>query len=187
MNPIHPKTLLITSLIFISSIILAILVTIHSYAQQPPVDQSALVQTWLLKNCGLRDKVVLESEIIRIGRQLEPTFLEALKNGPDTDLLSEFDRMAAMNFEQRQKLLSNGADTGLSPQDIEAARDVSFEQYRSKEKEDFILRYKSQAIIGLGLVGGKEAKKVLTPISLDQESPLQSSAKQALKRMEDSE
>ena len=187
MNPIYSKKLLINSLIFISSILLAGLLTIHAYAQQPSVEQSALVQTWLLKNCGLTDKVVLETEIIRIGSQLEPAFLEALKNGPDSDLLSEFERMAAINFEQRQKLLSNGADLGLSPQDIEAARDVTPEQYMSKEKDDFITRYKSQAIVGLGLVGGKKAEEVLTQISLDEESPLQSSAKQALKRMKDSD
>jgi len=91
------------------------------------------------------------------------------------------------NLNSAKKLLSNGADLGLSPHDIEAARDVTPEQYMSKEKDDFIIRYKSQAIVGLGLVGGKKAEEVSTQISPDEESPLQISAKQALKRMKDSD
>lgn len=80
-------------------------------------------------------------------------------------------------------MLESGETFGLSEEDLEIAKGITMEDFINQEKEDFILRYKSQALSGLGLVGDQNARELLQKISLDAESPLQVTAQQALKNM----
>lgn len=152
-------------------------------AQQLPPEALNLVRTWLVKNCEVGEARVLEQDLKKWGTRVEPAFLEAVKDGPDAKLLSEFEEAAAKRFDQRQELLKAGVGLGLSSEDLEAARRVTRDDFIAKEREDFVLRYKSQALAGLGIVGGAKAQGVLQGIARDSKSPLRGSAEQALKRL----
>jgi len=65
-------------------------------------------------------------------------------------------------------LLSNERRVGLTDDQRKAAQAVTLAQYIAQEKGCFILRYKSQVVAGLGIVG---------------KSPLKTSAQEALKQM----
>lgn len=153
-------------------------------AQQLPPEALNLVQTWLVKNCDLGEVRMLEQDLRQWGIRLEPAFLEAVQDGPDAKLLSEFDEAAGKRFDQRQELLKTDVGLGLSRDDLEAARKVSREEFIAQEREDFILRYKSQALAGLGIVGGAKVREVLQGLARDEKSPLKASAAQALERLQ---
>ncbi len=125
----------------------------------------------------------MESELIRFRAELEPFFLAALTQGPDQRLVSEVDQTAGRRFDQRQELLKRRT-SGLSESDLELARKLTRNQFIAQEKEAFVTRYKSQAIAGLGVVGGDKTKAVLAGIAGDQKSPLRGSAQEALKRLQ---
>lgn len=153
-------------------------------AQQLPPEALNLVQTWLVKNCDIGEEQMLEQDLRQLGIRLEPAFLEALKDGPDAKLLSDFDEASGKRFDQRQELVKAGVGLGLGGEDLEAARKVTREDFITQEREDFILRYKSQALAGLGIVGGAKARGVLQGLARDEKSPLQGSAAQALERLQ---
>lgn len=69
----------------------------------------------------------------------------------------------------------------------EAPLEITEEQFISRETQDFIQGYRSQAIAGLGIVGGNEARSALERIARDQASPLHGSAEQALRKITDSQ
>lgn len=143
----------------------------------------AVAVEWLLSNCEMGEGTRVTSRLIEFRAELEPFFLRALQQGPDDKQLSELQRASEARYQQRQELLKSGQRLPLSDDDRKAAQAISREQYLAQEKEDFVLRYKSQAVAGLGIVGGPKAKAVLEPLSKDEKSPLRGSAQEALKRM----
>jgi hypothetical protein len=142
---------------------------------------------WLLSNCEIGEGTRLTAQLAQFGAELEPFFLRALQEGPDNKLLSDHQRASETRYQQRQEMLKSGRRLPLSDDDRKAAQAITQEQYLAQEKEDFVLRYKSQAVAGLGIVGGPKAKSLLEPLSKDEKSPLRGSAQEALKRMASSE
>lgn len=165
-----------------AAIILLVLATV-AVAQGPDEKVRSLASRWLLLNDDVGEEGILEKTLRENRIELQPLFLDALEKGPDDTLLSEVEKAADNRFEQNQKLLTANEGSGLSPEDLEIARNMTREQFIEQEKQSFILRYKSQAIAGLGIVGDEKAREVLKAIASDAQSPLRSSAEQALQKL----
>jgi hypothetical protein len=153
---------------------------------QPPQQISerarAVGIAWLLSNCEVGEGTRLTSQLVLFKVELEPFFLQALQQGPDEKQLSDLQRTSEARYQQRQEVLKSGRFP-LKDEDLKAAQSVTREQYMAQEKEDFVLRYKSQAVAGLGIVGGPKARAALVPLSKDDKSPLKTSALEALRTM----
>lgn len=180
------------STIQLVSILLGSLLTVSLvfFLTRPAIPQSTTeqarpaVERWLLGNCSVEEADSLEKQLRAFDTQLEPAFLEAFEKGPNTSLISEVEQAAAKRFDQRQALLKSGSVAGLSKEDIDAARSVSREQFIAQAKQDFVTRYKSQALLGLGIVGSDKAQEVLQQVARDEKSPLRGSAQEGLKKMQ---
>jgi hypothetical protein len=151
---------------------------------QPANEQSqSAAKAWLLDSCDVEEIDKVEQQLRAVGAQLEPVFVQAFQNGPDSALVSEVEQAAAKRFDQRQELLKSGITAGLSKEDLDAARNVSREQFVAQAKDDFVNRYKSQALLGLGVVDGPKALEILEQVARDEKSPLKSTAEQALNKL----
>ncbi len=171
----------------LSLTILAVFALILSFAAEhaeAQIDESeTLVETWLIKSCDAGEELQLQNEIVQKGSSLEPAFIEAYKNGPDPKLISEVESTAGRTFDKRAQMLESGETFGLSEEDLEVVKSTTREDYINQEKEAFVLRYKSQALNGIGFVGDQTGYELLKEISSDTDSPMQITAQQALKNI----
>ncbi len=152
-------------------------------AQELSMESKEVVLNWTLNNCDVAEKQKLVRKLERWGEQLESVFIKAAVNGPGEALILENQKSSALLFERRQKLLLTGEGLGLSEKDIIDALKVTREQFIAQEGKKFILRYKSQALLGLGTVGGDKAMGFLNQIKADEKSPLKSSAEFSLRKL----
>jgi hypothetical protein len=152
-------------------------------AQQLSVEAQELVGTWLMMNCGLGAEPALEGRLRTLGESLEPAFLEALAQGPSESLLREAERSAGDRFQRRQALLEGDVELGLSEDALESARRVERDQFVNRQVAEFVARYRSQAVAGLGVVDGPRARRALEELAADDRSELQSVARQALEQL----
>jgi hypothetical protein len=144
----------------------------------------ALVRTWLLADCGLGENLSLEQKLTSRGAILEAPFLEALEKGPPAEEIAPVERLARERFDKRQKSLDDpNRQIEMSPADREAYRSITVDGFVSSEKESFTLRWRTQAIAGLALVGGDKARQALRAVERDRSSPLRESAAAAVKRL----
>ena len=151
-------------------------------AQVPDVAQQAAT-TWLAKDCDEGEKQALDAIIAQFKTPLEPVFLQALADGPSPQQLAAEQAAAAQRFQQRQEALKTGKGLGLSEADLRAARAVTSEEYTRQQMDSFVLRYKSRAVAGLGIVDGEKGRAALVALAADTNSPLRSSAQAALRRL----
>ena len=148
-------------------------------AQTLTDEARAIASRWLLSACDLGGSAA--QELRRIASPaLEVFLLEALIRGPDFAQSAELEQAASRRFEQRMQTLQRGEVRGLSREDIEQALKVSKQDFLAQEKNDFALRYKSQAVAGLGVIRSVKARPELQRLASDPKSPLQTSAKEAL-------
>ena len=141
-------------------------------------------QAWLLDSCDVEEAATVESTLRADSAKFEPIFIQAFENGPDGALVAEVEQAAAKRFDRRQEVLNSGVAPGLSKEDLDLARGVTREQFVSQAKDDFVLRYKSQALLGLGIVDGPKALEILQRTARDAKSPLKSTAEQALLKLQ---
>jgi hypothetical protein len=154
------------------------------WAQVPDEAQKAAV-TWLATDCDVGENEALDTMLAKHKTPLEPVFLQALAQGPDTQKIAAAQAAAARQFQRRQEALKTGKGLGLSDADLKAARAVTSEQYMAHQKDDFILRYKSRAVAALGIVAGELGKAKLRALAAeDSQSPLRSTAQAALSRLD---
>ena len=155
------------------------------FAQSPQISERAraVADEFLLSNCVAGDGSRLTSQVNQFKVELEPYFLAVLQRGPDDKLVSDLQRASAARFQQSQDLLKSDRRLPITDEQRKAAQAIGREQYVAQEKDAFILRYKSQAVAGLGIVGGPRARGVLEPLSKDANSPLRVSAQEALKQI----
>jgi hypothetical protein len=152
--------------------------------QSPQISERAraIGVQWLLSNCEVGDGGRLKAQLQQVKAELEPFFLQALQQGPDEKQLSDLQRASEAQYQQRQEVLKSGR-LPLKDEDRRNAEATTREQYLAQEKEDFVNRYKSQAVAGLGIVGGPKARAELQLLSKDDKSPLRGSAVEALRSM----
>jgi hypothetical protein len=161
----------------------ASLATNSAPAQQLSAEAQELVATWLMTNCGVGTEPALEGRLRAMGESLEPAFLEALTQGPSESLLREAEQSAAERFQRRQALLQGDVELGLSEKALDSARRVERNEFVDRQVTDFIARFKSQAVAGLGLVDGPRARRALEELAADERSELQSAARRALEQL----
>jgi hypothetical protein len=162
----------------------AVLLAAGITGQNLPDEARNAATTWLLRDCDVDASTDLEAVLRKYNTQLEPLFLTALRDGPDARLLQALEVGAARRFLVRQEALKTGAGLGLSDKELAEARSLTREQYIEQQKQDFVLRYKSQAISGLGIVSGTNGKSALQAIANDAAAPLYGSAKIALRQIQ---
>jgi len=167
------------------AVVLILVFGLPGFAQLPQLSDRARVvaNEWLLSNCDTGEGSRLISQLTQFKAELEPYFLAVVQQGPDEKQLADQQKASEARFQQRQNLLSSDRRMGLTDDQRKAAQAVTREQYIAQEREDFVLRYKSQAVAGLGIVGGPKSKASLDQLSKDDKSPLKTSAQEALKQM----
>jgi hypothetical protein len=152
--------------------------------QDLPAEARIAATRWLMKDCQAGEQYRLSDVLAKFKTQLEPFFLTLLNSGPDSQTLADADSAASKRFETRQASIKSRNGTGLSPADLQAARQITRDQYLATERDDFVVGYKSKAAAALGVVAGEKGKAALRAILQEGNSPLYGTAQEALRRLE---
>jgi len=127
---------------------------------------------------AMRTEVRLRSEKVR---SVEPLLIQSYEKGPSKAELDAFEQSCRKRFDMIQKAIKSGRNYGLSEDDLALVRGRTWEDFYEKEKKNYVMSRRSQALLALGRTGGIEAKKFLQKEAKNTKSPLQKSAKAALK------
>ena len=144
-----------------------------------------LAEHWLQLNCGIDDEPLVVRAIKQRSEELAPVFRSSLQTGPSAESIAEVEREAAQRFERRQAVLEEASEvTGLSPEDLEGVREQKVDAYVQRSRDDFIVAYRGQALMGLQLVDPDGTRGMLEQLSSDSASPLQGTARALLRGAE---
>ena len=153
---------------------------------QPPFGLTpevyAVFNRWMLASCIGGDERALAEALRRYPAPLTKAFQQALRQGPTPQELSAVRAGAEARYEARAKFpLSEFRISGVSEADLRRFNSVSREDYVNDQLRRFQTGYRSNAVAGLGVIGGPAARATLSRIAADRRDPLAPAAREALK------
>ena len=137
------------------------------------------VSTWLNQNCGAEEQQRIEGRIKGLGPVLEPVFWEAYRLGPPEDTIKELQAHFRKQYGERQDHLKEFGDRLFEKEQIRNLLNITEEEYVQRETQQYLARYRTAALSGLGMVGTQTSE--LAPIARDVDNPAQGAAQEAIK------
>jgi len=141
---------------------------------------SLIALHWLWLDCGQGDEKELRLQVGRAAKALEPVFVAAYRDGPPADEVEQIQGALRVRFSARKATITTGV--GLSKGDLERALRLDQKEFVARGVADATASYRSQALLGLGLVGSETALATLETVAADPTSPFRPTATRALKR-----
>ena len=140
------------------------------HAQDTQQGTSEIVNRWLLNTCGVGDSEVQAQQLRGLGTRARAALIRAFTDGPAVSSVREVEVQAEERFTKRQALLERGTGLGLSPEHLAAARRVTRTEFVTRATSDFVHQYRAEALRGLAVIGGEEARAFLRAIADDEAS-----------------
>ena len=148
-------------------------------------DAYAVFSRWMTASCVGDEAQALQEALLRYRAELAPAFRQALADGPPAETLRAI-RTAA---DARAVAL---ARFPIAEYRIEGASAQALAQYRRKSRSDYAADqvqryatgYRSNAVAGLGIVGGPDARTTLARLAARRNDPLAPAAAEAVKTLD---
>ena len=148
-------------------------------------DADAVFGRWLASTCIVDEERALVEQMRRFAPELASAFRRAIAEGPPAADLAKVRAEAEARYAARAKFpLDEYRIAGVNREDLDRFRRVSGSQFIDDQVRRYVLGYRSNAVAGLGVVGGAEARAILTRIARNRADPLAAAAREALKAMQ---
>lgn len=155
----------------LKSIALTACLTFSVACVKPPVPP--LLDRWVAGTAGDRDPAALTAEIRAQRVVMEQEFISAFRDGPSAARLEAINASEEWVWSLVQVQLAEPAAYGLTPDDLARMKTLSLESEKRSARERFDYRFRSAAVIGLGITQGPDAKALLSRIAADDSSRFQ--------------
>lgn len=144
----------------------------------PSMTPASIAARWLWYDCSVGDGQQLPTQVVRAAASIESLFMAAYRDGPADKDLAEVEGALRARFAARNATLAS--DIGLGKEELDRARKTTEKAFVVRGLADAVAGYRSQALLGLGLVGSDSARATLTGVASDPASPFKSTAARAL-------
>lgn len=158
----------------LAAILIVVGIVPEIFSQDPSASlrPAELAQIWLENNCAVGEESPLTVRLKQIAKEVEPILIRAWKEGPPAGRVAEVRKDAERQFAVLQKAIRSGETFGLTPEDLELAREQRSEKFTEEAVGNYVVRYRSQALVGMGITAGPEAGKVLETATTDEDPTL---------------
>lgn len=148
-------------------------------------DAYTIFSKWMTSSCIGDEERALREALRRHRAELVPAFRKALADGPPPAELRAVRAAAEARHAELAKFpLREYRVEGVSAQDLARFARVTRDNYVNDQLRRVATGYRSNAVAGLGIVGGPEARRILTQAAARRGDPLALAATEALKTME---
>jgi hypothetical protein len=131
-----------------------------------------IVDVWLSTRCNVGQEGDLETELLRAGAGALAGLVDAAQNGPNSSLLSLERLRATAAFDVLAHSYASAGQYGLSAADIQILESETMDQFVTDDLQNYILRYRSAGLAGLGVIGSDQAKRFLQSFAQGNNEPL---------------
>ena len=136
---------------------------------------------WMASTCIGDDAGRWSALLQRHRGELEPAFRRALADGPPDDLVARVRRAADARY--AAIAAAPAAQVRVTGETVRTLARPARQGYVDDEAARFAAGYRSNAIAGLAIVGGPQARAVLRRVAREPGSPLGDAAAEALKAL----
>lgn len=148
-------------------------------------DAYAVFSRWMTSNCLGDEAPALNDALRRYRVELAPAFRQALADGPPAEALRAVRTTAESRHTQLAQFPINEYRVeGITAEARAQQRRVSRQSFVADQAQRYATGYRSNAVAGLGIVGGPEARAPLSRLANRRGDPLTLPAAEAIKALD---
>ena len=148
-------------------------------------DAYAVFSRWMTASCVGDEAPALHEALRRYRAELAPAFRQALAEGPSADALRAVRTAAESRYAALARLpIGEYRIEGASAQALAQHRRISRATFVADQVQRYAAGYRANAVAGLGIVGGAEARPVLSRLATRRNDPLALAAAEAIKALD---
>lgn len=152
------------------------------YALSP--DAYAVFSRWMTSSCIGDEAQKLNDALRRYRVELAPAFRQALADGPPAEALRSVRIAAESRYAELAKFpIGEYRVEGVTAQALARLRGVPRQGYIADQVQRYVNGYRSNAVAGLGIVGGPQARAQLSRLAARRGDPLALPAAEAIKAL----
>ena len=152
-------------------------------AQQNDVRTEVLLLDYLTGYCDVGEEITFIDFIQDNAQTVQPALIVFVKKGVPDKMIDSLQANLIRQYNERQKLLSQDLNFGLSEGDIELVRSESQKEFNDRMVQEFRDGFMTQAIFGLSLIDTEEAQALVNQIASDESHPYQRAAQNAANKV----
>ena len=148
-------------------------------------DAYAVFSRWMTSSCVGDEAGALNDALRRYRVELAPAFRQALADGPPADALRSVRTAAESRYAELAKFPINEYRVeGMTTDALAQRRRVSRQSYAADQAQRYASGYRSNAVAGLGIVGGPQARALLSRLASRRGDLLALPATEAIKALD---
>ncbi len=158
----------------------AVLFGTEAMAQQTSAEIRARLLDYLTGYCAEGEEVPFVEFVRKNEQTVTSMIIGFARNGVPGKSIKNVEAATIKLYADRQKLLDEKNDFGLSKENLEILKKDSQKDFTKRMVKDFRDGFMNQSILGLSWLRSGDAQGLLKKISTDENHPYQKSAKNAL-------
>lgn len=155
--------------------------------QEPPVQLEALPQAsrdvldaWLQRDCEVGAPEEELTRLRALSSVAQGVFLEAYEQGPPPELERRYQAAFSTAFDARNVALAREGARLFGAEDAASLQNVDRETYMRRRLEAARINYRTNAVLGLGVVGARGALPLLNQIAAEPANPMREAARTSI-------
>jgi hypothetical protein len=145
----------------------------------------AVFSLWMTSTCVGDEAEALNDALRRYRAELAPAFRQALADGPPAAALRSVRTAAESRHAALAKFpVDEYRIEGVTAKALAQQRRVSRQSYAADQVQRYVNGYRSNAVAGLGIVGGPQARAQLSGLAARRGDPLALPAAEAIKALD---
>ena len=160
---------------------------IASTAQAQPVHLQALpdasravIDTWLQRDCYLGPSEGELSSLRALSGVAQGVLVEAYEQGPPPELKRHYESAFSAAYDARSNALAREGERPFGAENTAKLKDVDRGTYVQRRLEAARINYRTNAILGLGVVGARSALPLLNRIAAEPTNPMRQAARSTI-------
>jgi len=165
------------------SFFLLLLFGTNLMAQEINVQPNIVLLDYLSGYCDEGEEVTFIDFVQNNAQTLQPVLIGIVREGVPDKMIQDLQSKLAKQYSERQKLLNEDLNFGLSEEDLQLIRAESQEEFNERMIQEYRDGFMSQAIFGLSLIDSSEAQTIIKQIADDDNNSYHRAAQNAMNKV----
>ncbi|MDZ4819312.1 MAG: hypothetical protein SGJ20_10100 [Planctomycetota bacterium] len=150
-----------------------------------PEASRAVIDTWLQRDCYLGPSEGELSRLRTLSGVAQGVLVEAYEQGPPPELKRHYESAFSAAYDARSNALAREGERLFGAENTANLKDVDRGTYVQHRLEAARINYRTNAVLGLGLVGARSALPLLNRIAAEPTNPMRQAARNSISALEE--
>jgi hypothetical protein len=145
-----------------------------------PEASRVIIETWLQRDCNVGASEEELKSLRSVSGIAQGVLIEAYEQGPPPEVERQYEAAFSAAYDARSNALAREGEQLFGAEDAANLKNVDRESYMRRRLEAARINYRTNAVLGLGVVGARDALPLLNKIAAEPTNPVRQAARDAI-------